>query len=217
MRFLVVLVACACLAFFFCSAGSQEVWHKHPDGVYRRMPPNVISPSAECSPNGPHVLQPSSPSTFKEMPCSPVQAIVSEPMQGTGLRLPIGNFPSKIDHKLDPDQMELLKKILSSKVEMPKVDITPRLEEGTSQQLSLTCQMLQVLLALGSVYLSGSMVGKVLPWVVPVARGLLSLSAAVSQQQAAILAGSSSIPLSQSSAGNPVVHSSTQNHNTSSA
>jgi hypothetical protein len=175
MRKFALLSVSLLLAFFLLSApGVEGQIFRRPLSVCRPTYPIVTGPCVESRREELPVPQPSYTSPATEVPCSPVQVTALEPVPATGLRLPIGGLPSKIDHKLDPDQLAILKGLFSQKLEMPPVNITPNLPAGTSASLSRSSILLEVLLWLASVTLSGSMLGKLGPWVAPMARGLLS-------------------------------------------
>lgn len=214
MRSIAFFIVAAASAFFFCSAASsQQVWHKHPDGVYRKTPPNATSPSSELLQEGPLAPLPPLPSGVTVLPCSPAPLTALDKLPGTGSPSPTIDGKKPVPPILDAETIGKLRDLLNGKLQPPSASITHTLDGETSQRLSRCALILEVLAVLGSVMLGGSMAGKAGPLVARLLRGLLSLSEEKSSASNPTAGASSSTPPNPSSGDSQAGHSSTPKPN----
>jgi len=119
---------------------------------------------------------------------------VLEPIQGTGLKLPIGpKIPDKITHDLDDVSLKRLEAILSRlQQNQQPVNINLPIADETSQRSSRILMILEWFLYAVGVYFPLSKIGQFLPWVARVAAGLPSALREESRMQ-------QTLPMEQSS------------------
>lgn len=175
MKIVQCLVGLLAFAFFF----SLPI---KADGqlLKRRLPPTsatcpiVTGQSAESSSAELHVPQPWLPISEADDTCSPVQATVLEPVQGTGLKSPTGLLAPRVTHSVDPEVMKAVKELLGREQRPASVNIQGLFDAEISPRSSRILTLLEALLWLASAMLGASTVGRASPLVARVVSGLLS-------------------------------------------